>query len=339
MDSSRLESFSFIGLFIIVSVLLFFVFAPFIQILTLAAVLAILLHHPYERLTAKLGGWRSLSAGIVVGLVLIFFITPLFFLSWQILLEAQSSYTGLQGNGTQYIQSLQNAINHPIRAIVPTFSFNVGTYLAGILGFVSNNLAGVVSGAFYIMLETFLMLLTFFFFLRDGRGFVKSLYDLSPFRIEQTQEIFDNIQQTITSIIKGTFVVALIRWILISIGFTFFGIPNVILWGSIGGIVGAVPGLGTPFAFIPAIAYLYFEGSLGSAAGLAIFGVCVIMVTDNILTPYFFGKGLQVPPMFVLFAILGGILFFGPLGFILGPLVLSVFLSVIHMYSVLVKKQ
>ncbi|MDB5187956.1 MAG: hypothetical protein JWO50_476 [Candidatus Kaiserbacteria bacterium] len=338
MDRTRIESFSFIGLFIIVSVLLFFVFSPFIQILTFSAVLAILLNRPYEHLTKSLGGWRSLSAGIVVALVLIFFITPVFFLSWQILLEAQTSYAGLQGNEAFYMQSLQNAIEHPIREVFPSFTFNAAQYIANILGLVSNNLAGLVSGAFYTMLETFLMLLTFFFFLRDGRGFVKALHDLSPFQPEQTQEIFDNMQQTIISITKGTFVVGLIRWILITIGFAFFGIPNAILWGSIGGIVGVIPGLGTPFAFIPAVAFLYFEGNIGSAAGLALFGICVIMVTDNILTPYFFGKGLQVPPLFVLFAILGGIIFFGPLGFMLGPLVLSVFLSIMHMYSVLSKR-
>jgi predicted PurR-regulated permease PerM len=70
-----------------------------------------------------------------------------------------------------------------------------------------------------------------------------------------------------------------------------------------------------------------------SAVGLALYGIVTVILVDNILTSYFFGKGLEVSPIFVLFSILGGIFFFGPLGFILGPLVLSVFLSIVRVYD------
>ena len=86
-------------------------------------------------------------------------------------------------------------------------------------------------------------------------------------------------------------------------------------------------------AFIGAVVYLYLQGQLFASLGLALFGIATIILVDNILTSYFFGKGLEVSSIFVLFSILGGIVFFGPLGFILGPLVLSVFLSTIHVYG------
>ena len=84
MNDSKLVSFSFFALFAAVSVLLFFVFAPFIQILTLAAVFAVLLHHPYENLVRDMRGLKSIPALIIVALVLFFFIVPLFFLGTQI---------------------------------------------------------------------------------------------------------------------------------------------------------------------------------------------------------------------------------------------------------------
>jgi predicted PurR-regulated permease PerM len=138
---------------------------------------------------------------------------------------------------------------------------------------------------------------------------------------------------TIGSVLQGTVANALIRWFCIWVAFSLFHIPSAILWSSLGAIVGAIPGLGTPFAFIPAIAYAYFQGDMFSAVGLALCGVLVVLSIDNFLTSYFFGRGLAVSPLFVLFSILGGVVFFGPLGFILGPLVLSVFLSVVHVYS------
>jgi predicted PurR-regulated permease PerM len=334
MQKDRLESFSFLGLFAVISLLLFFVFAPFIQILAFAAVFAALCHAPYERLARALGGQKSIAAILTVALALVFFIVPFFFLGLQILREAQGLYAGAYGNGPHYVRAIQAVINGPVQRFLPGFSFDINAYIGSVLTFISSNLASLVSQTFYVVLETFLMLLAFFFFLRDGRNLLASVAGMSPFGKSETTEILAKMYQTIQSVLKGTLFVAVIRWILIGAGFFLFGIPNAALWSSIGGIIGAIPGLGTPFVFIPAIAYLYLGGNMLGAFGLAIFGIAVIIAADNILTPYFFGKGLEVPQIFVLFSILGGIIFFGPLGFILGPLVLSVFLSVLRIYAV-----
>ncbi len=320
-------------LFAGVSALLFFVFAPFLQILALAAVCAVLSHPTYEYLAHRMHGWKSLAALMVVGLVLIFFIAPLFLLGSQIFHEAQGFYAGAQGNGPQYMQVIQTAIEQPIQRVFPGFSFDISSSVGNVISFISNNLGSIVSQTFYLTLETFLMLLAFFFFVRDGRQLLSAIAVASPLGKEETEEIFETMYQTIQSVIKGTLLVGLIRWVFIGVGFYAFHIPNAILWGSIGGIVGAIPGLGTPFVFVPAVAYLYLEGNMLGAFGLALFGIAVVALLDNMLMPYFFGRGIAVPPVFVLFSILGGIIFFGPLGFILGPLVLTVFLSVFHIYS------
>ncbi len=333
-----MESISLITLFVGASLLLLFVFAPFFPLLALSAVFAILLHRPFERLTQMFGGWKNLSATLTVALMLVFFIVPLFFLGIQICHGAQGLYTAAQGNGSQYMQSIQAMIETPMREWFPGFSFDLNSYIGNALVVISNNLGSLVFQTLYVIFDTFLMLLALFFFLRDGRGFLSSLIETSPLGKETTREVLDKMYQMIRSVIQGTFINALIRWFGIWVAFSLFNIPNAILWSSIGGIVGAIPGLGTPFAFIPAVAYLYLGGDTFSALGLALFGIAIVILVDNILTSYFFGKGLEVSPLFVLFSILGGVLFFGPLGFILGPLVLSVFLSVIRVYGLAEKR-
>lgn len=333
MYRSRLENISFFAFFAGVSLLLFFIFAPFIQTLALAAVFAVLLHTPHEKLSEALGGRKSIAAILLVITVIIFIITPLFFLGSQIFQEAQNLYNQSPTSETHYIQTIQTSIETPMQRFYPGFSLDIRSYITNTLGLISNNLAVLVSSTLYIILQTFLMLLAFFFFLRDGKGLLTSLTEISPFGKREAEEIFFKMYQTITAVLRGTLFTALIRLILIGLGFYIFGIPNTILWSSIGGAVGAIPGLGTPFVFIPAVIYLYLQGNMLATVGLTIFGSGVIILVDNILTPYFFGKGLEVAPVFVLFAIIGGILFFGPLGFILGPLVLSVFLSLLNTYS------
>jgi predicted PurR-regulated permease PerM len=333
MEKHRLENLSLLVVFAGISILLFLVFAPFFSVLSLAAVFAILLHQPYERLIRFFSGGKNIIAALTVAVMLVFFIVPLLLLGGQIFHEAQSLYISMNGGGAHYLEVVQQAIQGPVDRILPGFVVDINAYVGNALVFISNNLGALTYQTLFIVFETFLMLLAFFFFLRDGRGLLNWFVEASPLGKETTREVLSKMYLTIESVVKGTVVNALVRWLCIWVAFYLFNIPNAVLWSSIGAIVGAIPGLGTPFAFVPAVAYLYLEGSTVGAIGLAIFGIVVVVLIDNVLTTYFFSKGLAVSPIFILFSILGGTVFFGPLGFILGPLVLSIFLSIIHVYS------
>lgn len=321
-----------LALFIGAAVLLFSVFAPFLAVLALAVVFAVLLHSPYEWLVHSFEGRKSAAALITVGAMLVFFIVPLFFLGGRIFQEAQGLYASMYDNQTEYLTIVRSAFERPLQNLFPGFQFDFNAAIGNAVTFISDNLGSLVYQTLYVIFNTFLMLLALFFFLRDGRKILSSLVAISPFGKGATVEILDEMQTTIRSIVRGTLFIVVIRWVCIGFAFFLFGIPNAVLWSSVGGVIGAIPGLGTFFAFAPAVVYLYLAGHVLAAFGLALFGIVTIALTDNILTSYFLGRGLPVPPIFVLFSILGGILFFGPLGFILGPLVLSVFLSVIHAY-------
>lgn len=333
MDKNRVESVSLLVLFAGISLLLFYVFAPFLQVLALAAVFAVLFQRPYRRLTHELFGSKTASAILIVALVLIFIIAPLFLLGIDIFREAQSLYAAAQSGGANYFSGLQTAIETPIQHLLPGFTFDINSYVVGALAFVSSNLASLVYQTFFVVFETFLMLIAFFFFLRDGAALLANAAAMSPFGESATAAIMSNMRLAVQSVVRGTLLIAIIRWCFVGVGFYLFGIPNAILWGSVGGIVGAIPGVGTPIVFLPAIVFLFLQGHTLLAVGLTIFAVIALILLDNVLTPYYFSKGLQAPQIIILFSILGGILFFGPLGFIFGPLVLSVFLSILNVYS------
>ncbi len=335
MDRTKLETFAFVAFFAIISTLVVLVFLPFVQILALAAVFAILFQDAYLSVLRALRGQATIAALLVVVLVLVFCIIPIFLLGTQIFSEAQSLYLSSQSGTASYVQAVEHAIENPIRHLYPQFSFSVGDLVARSLSFLSNNLAGLVSQTLTVVLGTILMLLAFFFFLRDGEAIIRAMLSVSPFRTEHTDEIIRKTKQTIDSVIRGTLFVAIIRWFFFSLAFYLFGFQNAILWGSVAGIIGAIPGLGTPFAVIPSVVFLYFEGNTLGAIGFAVFGIAVMALVDNLLTSYFFGKSIDVPPVFIIFSLLGGVSVFGPMGFILGPLVLSLFLTMLHMYQVL----
>jgi predicted PurR-regulated permease PerM len=337
MNRPRLETVSLLVLLGIAAILTFFVFKPFLQILTLAAVFAVLFNAPYEQLVRILGGFRAIAAIIFIALVIVFIIAPILILGTQIFSEAQALYGSILIHGGSYVENIQRAIEVPLQRIAPHFVFNINDYVGLLLNFVSANLGGLVSQTVWVIFETFLILLTLFFFLRDGRSMVTSIMRYSPLEQTHTEEILRQLYRTVVSVVRGTLLVGIIRWFLISIGFFIFGIPDATLWGSIGGIIGAIPGLGTLFVIVPAVGYLYLEGNVIGAIGLTLWGLFVIGLIDNVAAPYFFGRGLSIQPIFVLFAILGGIVSFGPVGFILGPLILSLFLTLMHSYGTLSK--
>jgi predicted PurR-regulated permease PerM len=338
MNRNRLEDVSLLVLFVGISLLLFFVFQPFFAVLSLAVVFAILLHVPYEKVVRIFGGRKSFAALIMVGLMLVFFIVPLFLIGVNIFQEVQVLYSGIQGNGMQYVHVIQTTIEGSIRQVFPGFVFDINTYIGNALTFISNNLESLAYQTVYVLFDTFLMLLALFFFLRDGRSLLALLSKTSPFGKKVTNEILNSIYQTIQSVVRGTLFVVLIRWLCMGIVFSLFGIPNVIFWSSAGAIIGAIPGFGTAFAFIGAVIYLYLQGNIIGAIGMMILGSGAVVLVDNILTSYFFGRGLEVSSIFVLFSILGGIVLFGPIGFILGPLVLSVFLSIVRVYDLVAQE-
>jgi predicted PurR-regulated permease PerM len=338
MEKKKLEIVSFIVLCAGILVMAFFVFRPFFSILVLAAVLAMLFRPLYKKMLLYYKGGKNLFAFIIVLLGLIFLIIPILFFGSQIFQQIQIFFALIQNGQEQYLQAIQHMIESLAHPLFPNFSFNISDYASTVLAFISNNFSALLSQTAYIFFQTFFLLLAFFFFLRDGEKISSSLVLLSPFGKEQNKEILTSIHSAITSVIRGTLLVGLIRWVLLTAGFYFFGIPNALVWGSIAGIIGIIPGVGTPFVIVPTVAYLILSGNILGAVEIGSFGILVIFFVDNMLSAYFFGKGLDVPSIFILFSILGGVIFFGPLGFIFGPIVLSLLISTIDMYKILILK-
>jgi len=339
MERKRLELVVFSAFFVGLSILTFWVFQPFVGIIVLAIVLSVLFHPLYARLVTFFHGGRSFFACLLVIIALVFLILPILFFGLQILGQTQNFFSLTQADQSQYMQTVQQNINTLVQNVIPGFSFSISDSINKVRVFISSNLARLLTQTAYTFFETFFLLFTFFFFLRDGEKILKSFLSLSPFEKEQNQEIIHSVYRTITSVVRGTLFVGLIRFVLFAAAFYLLGIPDALLWASVGGIIGAVPGLGTPFVVIPAFLYLLFYGNIFSAIAIGLFGILVMFFIDNLLSTYFFGKGLDIPPFFILFSILGGVICFGPLGFIFGPIILSLFISLIDIYRILVLKK
>ncbi len=118
----------------------------------------------------------------------------------------------------------------------------------------------------------------------------------------------------------------------VAISFWAVGIPGAAFWGAIVAFLSLIPSIGSGLVWIPVVVFLLLDGQIGYGVGLALWNIIVTGNIDNVLRPAMVGKDSQMPDLLILISTLGGIGFFGIIGFILGPIIAGLLLTVIEMY-------
>lgn len=339
MTQKKLQLPFFIGLLLIVMVLAFFIFRPFIATIAVAGMFAVIIHPYHERFTKMLKGHVGIAALLSVVFAAVLILVPLTVLGAIVFMETRELYISLTTNGGDYFGLFDSIITQPIRNIIPEFNPDLSSYLQQALGWIVTNLGVIFSGTVQTILHVFLGFIALYYFLKDGPRFTRALVELSPLADNYDQEIFSRLTRAVNSVVKGSLLIALIQGVLSGFGFWIFGVPSPALWGTMAAIGALIPGVGTTIVLIPAVLYLYFTGEVIPSIGLLIWGATAVGLIDNLLGPQLVGKGANIHPLFVLFSVLGGIALFGPLGFFLGPLVLSLLYALVDIYRLLILKK
>ncbi|MFA5131890.1 MAG: AI-2E family transporter [Candidatus Paceibacterota bacterium] len=323
----------------------FFILKPFLAPLALAAMFAVVLQPLYRKLLRVFGNREALASLSTVFVSLVCIILPLTFLGTQIFHEAVALYSStIQGENRQdlAVTVLQSA-GQTFEKIVPgtgefflNLSANLDMYIKQGLSWLIEHLGVALSGISALLLNLFIFFISLYYLLRDGSKVKDAIIKLSPLDDKDDKIVFERLESAVNSVVKGSLLIALIQGILTTIGFTIFGIPNSILWGTLTVIAALIPGIGTALIIIPGVIYLFVVGNTVSAVGLMIWGAIAVGMIDNVLGPKLVGRKLQIHPLFVLLSVLGGIIFFGPIGIFLGSLTMSLLFAFISIYTYLV---
>src|SRR5690606_23930017 len=99
-----------------------------------------------------------------------------------------------------------------------------------------------------------------FYILRDGHRFRKSIVELSPLADKYDAQIIDRLERAVNSVVRGSFLIALVQGTLVGLGFFIFGVPNAFLWGTVAAFAAFLPGLGTGLVVVPGLIYLVVTG-------------------------------------------------------------------------------
>jgi len=337
MNNQKSELYFLFFLLAVVFVLTFFIFKPFLYILILALIFTIIFSSIHKKVLYLTHQNKGLAAFLTTVLVIIVIIIPFVFLIIQMFREAIVLYSAVAGNGgladlSVFVASKLQGLEKFIPVSV-NFSFSVDQYLKQGLDWLIQNIGFFFSNIIYTVGSSIIFLFALYYLFKDGKKLKESIITLSPLKDVYNEKIFSKLTLFINSVVLGSLLIAIIQGILAAIGFFIFGIPNAVFWGSLAAVAALIPGIGTSLIIIPAVIFLFFKGNMFYTIGFLIWGFTAVILVDNVLKPKFLQRGMLIHPFLILLSVLGGIVFLGPIGFLLGPLILGLFFILLEIYS------
>ena len=330
METKIVEKYFFFGLLLATIIFSFFIFQPFWVVLTLGMSFAIVLYPLYEWFKKiKFPSW--LASFLTVFLFTIVLCGPLLGIGTLVFNQSQDIYNNAIETGN--VGPLLDSIEDKVNKILPIgVNLNIHEKSTEFIAYISENVTNIFSSTVSAFFAFILMLLIIFYFLKDGNSWKKAIIILSPLNDKEDEKIMSRLAFAVNAVIKGYLLVALIQGVLMGFGLWIFNIPNPALWGVVAAVASLLPTIGTALVSVPAIIFLFATGSTLPAIGLICWSVVVVGLIDNFLSPFILGRKINIPSLFILFSILGGISLLGPVGILIGPLVISLLYTLISIY-------
>jgi predicted PurR-regulated permease PerM len=337
----------FLLLLLGVSVLTFFIFKPFFIAILLAAILAVVFQTPFKFFLKITRNSQRISAFLTALFGMIIFSGLFIGIIGLVANEVSSLYkiSNIENGGSQkYVDNVVNKVN----TIPALKSFGLDNLInkdsiAKSVSQISQGAVGIFQKTYQsvanFLFLTFVMFFSLYYFLISGKELVKQIMYLSPLRDAHEKMLIENFISMSRATIKGNLIIAIVQGCLGAILFSAVGIHSAVIWGVIMMFCSVLPGPGTALVWIPVGVAMIALGNVWQGITIFAIGATVISLVDNFLSPKLIGKDTQMHPLIVFFAIIGGISMFGFLGFIIGPIIIALFLTLWQIYAVEFKKQ
>ncbi len=345
MDRERIIQVFFFGFLALMAYELYVLLTPFITPLLWAILLAFLAHPLLIELD-HLVRRRSLSAVIITLGVALGVILPAIWISGRLASEAQTLYaqvsTMLSGGGlgrardwmlhSDFIQAINRRLAPRGIRIEDEIPKHFAAAAQVISEYVAHNVTSAARNVATVVVDFGIILLIFFYLLRDGESYYNSLRDLTPLHEDDKKAVFETLRTTLSSVMRGLMLTALMQGATIGLGMLISGVPYWAFLALASAAAGLLPIGGTALVWVPASLYLFYATGWSWATFLIVWCLISIGIIDNFVKPMAMKHGTGLPTLALFFGIAGGLEAYGPIGLFIGPAIMSVFAALLRVY-------
>jgi predicted PurR-regulated permease PerM len=316
-------------LFVLI-VLSFFLLKPILLSIIVGFILAFVLNPVYNWLY-KIIKSKNISSLLICVLLILLIVLPIWFLTPIFIEQSIKLYSASQQ--MDFATPLKNVF--PSLFAAEEFSAEIASIIHSFITKVTNSLMNSFSQIILniptLFLQFLVVFFTFFFVLKDKEKLISYIQSLSPFSEDVEKKLFKSSRGITSSVIYGQIIIGIIQGLIAGLGFFIFGVPNALLLTLFATMAGIFPIIGPFIIWAPVVIYLFIAGNTFSALGLVVFGL-IASTIDNFLRPILVSKRTTMHPALILIGMIGGLLLFGIVGFILGPLIIAYLIIILEIY-------
>jgi predicted PurR-regulated permease PerM len=336
----------FLVLLLAAATLLFaFLIRPLASALLTAAVLAGVLWPLQMRIANRLRGRRNLAAGVLVTGVVVAIVGPILGMSAFVVDEASKGVQfvsetvkseGVLGLIEKLPTGIRDAARSAFKLVEERTGADVGEKLTEQVQSQGPGAAAAVGRAvaatWGFVFNSTMMLIALFFLLVQGNELVAWLDGILPLGKGQTRELLTEFKKVSYAVVVATVVTAAAQGGVALIGYLIASVPHPIFFAAITFFGAFIPAIGAASFSLLAALILLVTGHPYMALFLAVWSVTAVALIDNVVKPLVVKGGMDMPGAVVFFSLIGGLGAFGPIGLMLGPLIVAFFVAILRMY-------
>jgi len=350
MDRQKKMLMMYSILFIVLLLLALWVILPFLLTIIGGLIVAFIFYPVHKRLSRLIRS-KGLSAFIITLLILVIFTVPLFLLAQAFVKESYSSYIivkqqlsgspifspepciepGIRCDFTNWVQSMV-----PPSQLRFYFEDGIGKIAQWAISKANEVVLKIPS----MFLQVFVMMFVIYYSLKEGNKAVRKFFSVVALKTRHSEEIKKKVKEMIGSTLYGMLILAAIQGLAAGIGFFIFGIRSPVLLGILTALAALIPIIGTALVWLPVVSIQIVNAFLSNdstallmSIGLLAYCIFPVSTIDNLVRHKIIGDKARTHPLLVLLGILGGLAAFGVFGILIGPIIVTLFVTFIDIYQ------
>lgn len=338
LSFEKMRNAFFFGTIIILGLVILYIIRPFLYPLFWAAVITMMFYPIYQFLLHHLKK-ESISSIATIALAFITIFLPLSILSLLLVNESVSLYTKVSQSGVFQNPEKVSSWLEKLSFLSPYFEYirtewtsYIGQLAKWLSTFLVSSITEITTNSLRFLCMMLIMFYALYYFLKDGVKILKRLMYLSPLGDKYETMLLDKFKSTTRATLKSTLIIGIMQGTIGGILFLITGVKGAFVWGVIMAFIAIIPALGPAIVLAPTALIMFTMGNFWQALVLLI-GSILVSIVDNLVRPPLIGKDTQMHPLIVFFATVGGLIMFGISGFIIGPVIAALFISVLSIYD------